>query len=214
MISRSKLLAQAVEDCLQELYSVAQPSVTWENFKAECVEYNEKISKLPFFSKEENPKPFEFYYLPKQIIKEIVNSYIHAYKLNEQQELLNTIEILKKYCQEPIIKKYIDGCKEYKYSDNLQLSLYKKSIDMFPNGDWGQFEEISKMAQNKFFEFLDMAGKFYNWTSELNSFITSIYLGACPCSSKQTVIDNWKKYRNQDIEIDEEQIKKEYYGED
>lgn len=39
-------------------------------------------------------------------------------------------------------------------------------------------------------------------------------LGPSPNSNKQAVIDNWKKYRNQDIEINEEQIKKDYYGED
>ena len=59
-----------------------------------------------------------------------------------------------------------------------------------------------------------MAGNFYNWNRDLNSFNMSVYLGASPCSNKDTVIENWKKYRNQDIEIDEEQIKKDYYGED
>ena len=48
----------------------------------------------------------------------------------------------------------------------------------------------------------------------LNSFNVSVYLGASPNSNKKAVIENWKKYRNQDIEIDEEQIKKDYYGED
>ena len=67
---------------------------------------------------------------------------------------------------------------------------------------------------NKFFEFLDMAGKFYNWNRDLNSFNMTVYLGPSPNSNKQSVIDNWKKYKNQDIEIDEEQIKKDYYGEE
>ena len=76
--------------------------------------------------------------------------------------------------------------------------------------DSEQGEEIV----NKFFEFLDMAGNFFNWNGDLNSFYVSVCFGASPNSNKQAVIDNWKKYRKQDIEIDEEQIKKDYYGED
>jgi hypothetical protein len=39
----------------------------------------------------------------------------------------------------------------------------------------------------------------------------SIYLGASPSSNMQTVIDNWKKYRNTDIEINVEELEKSYY---
>jgi len=60
--------------------------------------------------------------------------------------------------------------------------------------------------------FLIWQENFFNWNSELNYFSTSIYLGASPNSNKEAVIENWKKYRNQDIEINKEQIKKEYYG--
>jgi hypothetical protein len=73
---------------------------------------------------------------------------------------------------------------------------------------------MAKEIQNKFFEFLDMAGNFFNWNRDLNSFYMSVCLGASPNSNKQAVIDNWKKYRKQDIKIDEERIKKEYYGDD
>ena len=66
---------------------------------------------------------------------------------------------------------------------------------------------------NKFFKFLDMAGNFYNWNRDLNSFNMSVF-DVCPTSNKDDVINNWKKYRNKDIQINEEQIIKEYYGED
>jgi len=59
-----------------------------------------------------------------------------------------------------------------------------------------------------------MAGNFYNWSRDLNSFNMTVYLGPSPNSNKEAVIENWKKYRMQEIEIDEEQIKKEYYGDD
>lgn len=167
------------------------------------------------------PRPYEFYYLPKDIMKDICDSYIEAYGIDNQQQLLNTIQILKDYCREPIIDKYIDdytdeydnyhpGYKSYDHPDNLEKEITKILTKYDDSMDSEQGEEIV----NKFFKFLDMAGDFYNWNGELNSFNTSVYLGASPNTNKETVIENWKKYRGKDIEINEEQIKKEYYGED
>ena len=68
--------------------------------------------------------------------------------------------------------------------------------------------------QSKVFEFLDMASKFDNWNRDLNAFYQSVYLGSSPHSNKETVISNWKKYRGKDIEINEEEIKREFYGEE
>ena len=46
---------------------------------------------------------------------------------------------------------------------------------------------------------------------DLNSFNTNVYLGASPNSNKEAVIENWKKYRNKDIEIDESKYNEENY---
>lgn len=225
MLTRYDVLNRVVNECLMELYSLVQPSVSWEAFKEENKIFKEKedeyeaLQEKPPYLEFVGPKPFEFYYLPKDIIEDVCDSYIYAYKLDEQQNLLDIIEILKNYCKKPIISKYIEGKKGepghrgYEDPDNLQLSIYKQTRDIFPEGDWGQFEEISKISQDKFFEFLDMAGKFFNWNGDLNSFQMSIYLGPGPSSNKEAVIENWKKYRNKDIEIDEEQIRQNYYGE-
>ena len=48
-----------------------------------------------------------------------------------------------------------------------------------------------------------MAGEFYTWNHDLNSFNTTVYLGPSPCSNKERVIENWKIYRNEDITIDD-----------
>ena len=149
-------------------------------------------------------------------MKDICNSYIHAYRLDSQQELLDTIEILKNYCKEPIVDKYIKGengepgYRGYDHPNNLEKEIFKIIDDNIPL--YQPPRKLISELQDKFFEFLDMAGNFYNWNRDLNSFNTSVYLGASPYSSREIVIDNWKKYRNKDIEIDEEQIKKNYYG--
>ena len=229
-MTRSDILSQAVNDCLKELYSWATPKIEWKDFVEENKLYNKKYKEWELMTKDEilgkpslleycGPRPYEFYYLPKEIFTDIKDSYIYAYKLNSQQELLDTIEILKNYCKEPIVDKYIEGengfpgHRGYDHPDNLEKEL-TTLIKMCCDDSEADFIGVAKEVQNKFFEFLDMAGKFFNWTRELNSFYMSVGLGPSPNSNKQAVIDNWKKYRNQDIEINEEQIKKDYYGEE
>ena len=224
MITRRDVLADAIDKCIRELYSLAQPSVDYDDFIEENKKFLEKEKEYyslpednrPSYHEYMGPKPYEFYYLPKEVFKEIADSYVNAYKFDDKQEFLDTINLLKEYCKGPIVDKYIEGplredgtrCpghRGYEHPDNLQLSIYRQSRDMFPEGDWKQFEEISKMSQDKFFEFLDMAGKFYNFNRYLNGFNIHVYLGGTPNSNKEAVIDNWKKYRNTDIKIDEEQ---------
>jgi hypothetical protein len=177
------------------------------------------------------PKPYEFYYLPREVFKEIADSYVDAYKLNDKQELLDVSEILKKYCEEPIVDKWIEGndnepgYRSYEYSDNLKKELqkifddeilpdickqYNKQYNLQTTGiESGVSKAYSQIFQNKFFGFLDMAGNFFNWNRYLNTFNTHIYLGGTPSSNKEAVIENWKKYRNIDIEIDESKYNNE-----
>ena len=246
-MTRSDILNQAVNDCLKELYSWATPKIEWKDFVEENKLYNKKYKEWELMTKDEilgkpslleycGPRPYEFYYLPKEIFTDIKDSYVYAYKLDSQKELLDTIEILKNYCKEPIVDKYIEGengfpgHRGYDHPDNLEKELqkifddkilpdickqYNKQYNLQTTGiESSVSKAYSQIFQNKFFEFLDMAGKFFNWTRELNSFYMSVGLGPSPNSNKQAVIDNWKKYRNQDIEINEEQIKKDYYGEE
>lgn len=231
MVTRDDILSKAVDECIKDLYRFAVPHIEWDDFVKECKEYSAKYKDWEKNKDSNNrdksitecigPRPYEFYYLPKEIMKDICDSYIYAYKIDSQKELLDTIEILKNYCKEPIVDKYIDeyddeyghhpGYRGYDHPNNLELELAAYL------GDWHDEDESHKIAkeiQDKFFEFLDMAGEFYNWNGELNSFSMSVYLGLSPNSNKNAVIENWKKYKDKDIEIDEEQIKLDYYGEE
>lgn len=243
-MTRHEVIDQAIIQCMKELYSYAIPCIKWEEFEKENEVYSNKYKVWKnyqnyFYSKDKNPelwlqykssfpdwenksveecigpKPYEFYYLPQEIMKGICDSYIYAYKLDEKQELLNTILILKDYCRHPVVSKYIEkdgnnpGYRSYENPDNLEKEITKI---LGPEAEDNPYH-VHKIC-NKFFEFLDMAGNFYNWNSELNTFSVNIYLGASPNSNKEAVIENWKKYRNKNIEIDEEQIKRKYYGEE
>lgn len=218
MKSRSDVLSHAVTECLQELYSLAQPYVTWEDFIKENQEYKKKEEDWKEFAREVpikefcGPAPYEFYYIPREVMKEICDSYVHAYKLDSKQNLLDIIETLKSYCKEPVVDKYINehtdehgnhhpGHRGYAYPDNLKKEINKILIGIDETNIC--FEDMAEEIQEKFFEFLDMAGNFFNWNVELNSFNMRVYLGPSPNSNKEVVIDNWKKYRNKEIEINE-----------
>lgn len=229
MLTRMKVLSRAAEDCMKELYSLAQPHIDWNTFVKDCKQYSERYKTWDIFRRAQSeknefpqewehqkiihpnwenksinecigPRPFEYYYLPKDIMDDIVDSYIHAYKIDNHKELLDTIEILKNYCNEPIVDKYIEGEKGYEHSDNLEKEINKLLCKQFNSPE---LSGISAKITNKFFEFLDMAGNFYKWNGELNNFITEVYLGVSPNTNKQEVIDNWKNYRKQDIIIDD-----------
>jgi hypothetical protein len=247
-MTRQDVLGQAVDQCMKELYSYAQPSINWEDFLEENKVYisKEKVweqYRRYYRDRETNPddwnrvkelhpdwenksiaecigpKPFEYYFLPREILKDICENYVYAYNIDSQQQLLDIIAILKDYCKNPIVDKWIEGengdpgHRGYDHPDNLEKEINKillETTSLVANDS----NKVSEELQNKFFEFLDKAGKFYNWNRDLNSFNMSVYLGASPNSNKEAVIENWKKYKGVDIEIDEEKMKKEYYGED
>ena len=231
MLTKRDVLSQAADECMKELYSLAQPSIKWEDFIEENKKYIEKENKYYSLPKESRPdyreymgpKPYEFYYLPKEVMKEICNSYVYAYKIDDHQNLLDIIKILKDYCEKPIVDKYIEGelredgtrwpgHRGYDHPDNLEKELRKilREKAGFSVTDLA-IERLSKEVYNKFFEFLDMAGEFFDWNGDLNSFNTCVYLGASPNSNKEAVIKNWKEYRNQDIKIDESKYKDDDY---
>lgn len=222
MITRRDVIADAADKCMKELYSLAQPAITWEDFIKENKEFikkEEEYYKLPkenriSYKEFMGPKPYEFYYLPKEVLKEIVDNYIYAYELDEHQNLLDTIDLLKKYCDDPIEEFYHPeegenpGYRDYRHSDNL-TTCFITELKEYTSSNIS--EEIVYKAKDLFFKFLDKAGKFYNSHWWLNSFNTAVYLGASPNSNKEAVIENWKKYRNKDIEIDESKYNEEDY---
>ena len=199
-MSRNEVISKAVDECIKELYSYAVPHIEWEDFIKENKNYKE------------GPKPYEFYYLPRKITEDICNNYIYSYNLDEQKNLLDIIQILKNYCKDPIVEKYTEDCsgyRNYTRPENLKNELRKYFSENF---DLTFSEDSYEDIQNIFFKFLDMAGKFFNWNSTLNKFSFNVYLGASPSSNKEAVIENWKKYRNKDIEIIEDKINEAYYS--
>lgn len=243
-ITRSKVIGKAVDNCMKVLYSLAQPHVEWDEFVKENELYSKRykaweryyqLSKKESLSEEElkefsifpgewkdksieeciGPEPYKFYYLPRDVFKEVVDSFVYAYELDHHQQLLDTIQILKDYCGKPIVDKYIEregdqpGYRGYDHPACLKARIEEFLEEHYDLYDSEYNSEDSQEIIDMFFEFLDMAGKFYNWNSELSTFNWHIYFGASPYSNKQAVIDNWKKYRNQTIEINDDEYDNE-----
>lgn len=180
MITRNDILCEAAERCMKELYSLAQPYINWEDFLKQNKEYRENGEK--------GPKPYEFYYLPQKIFEEVVDNYVYAYNLKSKFE--DHLDIIWGYFDRPIVDKYIPGengnpgYRGYEHLPPLSCIIGESNL-----------EEVK--------DYIEKARSFYKFDSELDSFKMTIYLGASPNSNKQAVIDNWKKYRNKDITIDE-----------
>ena len=217
-MTRSKVLEMASLACLKELYSKAQPTVDWDDFMEENRLYSKAYQQWDSLYKESpekagsaldfcGPRPHEFYYLPQEVFKEIADSYVDAYCIDSQQDLLNIIDILKNYCLSPIKESYVkepDGetRRGYIHPDNIKKTVQSLLQAFYLDSDCDSSyvaDEIIKIL----FEFLDDAGKFYCWNRDLNAFNTTVYLGPSPCTNKETVINNWKNYRNKDITIDD-----------
>jgi hypothetical protein len=239
-ITKSDVIGKAADNCMKVLYSLAQPHIEWDEFVKENKIYSGRykaweryyeLSKKESLSEEElkefstypgewkdksledciGPAPFKFYYLPRNILEEVVNNFVYAYELDQHQQLLDTIHILKDYCEKPIVDKYIkkeDGLPEYDHPDNLKKEV-TKLLNMYFHNSNCDLSAIAEDIEKVFFDFLDMAGNFFKWNGYLEAFNYTIYLGASPYTNKQEVIDNWKKYRNQTIKINDSEYDNE-----
>ena len=217
-MTRHKVLEMASMACLKELYSKVQPAVDWDDFMEENRLYSKAYKQWESLYKESpekagkvidfcGPHPYEFYYLPRDVMKEIADSYVKAYNIDAHQELLDIIDILKNYCEAPIVDAWItesDGQERrgYSHPDPLKEDIATLLRGYVEQDDFDAVTVANEIVEN-FYEFLDMAGQFYSWNTDLNAFNTTVYLGPSPNTNTEAVIENWKKYRNKDITIND-----------
>lgn len=175
-LTRTDVLSEAAEKCMKTLYKYAQPKVEWEDFIQQNKNYKE------------GPRPYEFYYLPERVFKDIVEMYQYAYRI--PPEIKGNIETMTKYFNDPIRDKWIER--------NGNEPGYRGYEHFTPLKD-----VIGEDNLKKVLEYMNEASEFFRWDRDLQSFNMTVYLGASPNSNKQAVIDNWKKYKGIDITIDE-----------
>lgn len=174
--SRVDVVGEIANSCMKELYANCQPHVDWEDFVQQNKDYDGK-----------GPRPYEFYYLPRDVFNDIVESYVSAYKI--KSEFRPNLDTLKSYFNDPIRDKFIEKEGQPGYRGYEHFTPLK--------------EVIGEDAYKQVINYIEEAKKFYNTDYYYNSFSMTVYLGASPNSCKEAVIENWKKYRNKDITIDE-----------
>lgn len=160
--NEEKILKEAVDRCLEEMYYFAQPSV--ENMK-EAIEKEGDSEEEPFFQK---------HYLSSEDCKYILNKYINIYHLNEG---------FKNDCN-IIIEDMLEGCyscKEEKNENDVPVRLKLPKLS----------ELIGEDNTNKVIDFIRDRQNFYRFDRFHSQFYFTI-INVSPMSNKEKVIDYWK----------------------
>lgn len=200
MLDRQKILDEAYERCMEEMYLKAQPSVS----------YKQLVQDLKDGKIEDTPKNpiYNRYYLSQEEFKYILNKYIKAYRI--QEEWTSNIELLEKYLTEGGTKdKYIAAhTDEYGYHPGYRgydtVKPIKKQIEDFIEHTALNYAKgflsgnINKIVMNT----IKDCKEFYRFDRECSSFSASIALGASPTSNPESVKEYWKS-KGVDIEIEE-----------
>ena len=217
MLDRQKILDEAYERCMEEMYLKAQPSVSYKKLI-------EGVINGTIVDSRETPL-YERYYLSHEEFKYILDKYIKAYRI--QEEWHSNIELLEKYLNEGGTKdKYIEshtdengnyhpGYRGFEYVKPIK----KQIIDFLQRNITADYninqlsEDITKIVM----ESIRNCKEFYIFNREESSFSASVALGASPTSNPDSVKEYWKS-QGSDINIEERNPllfwEKDYYGVD
>ena len=184
MITRDKVLAQGIEECYRAMYSVARPKVDYD-----------ELVKLHKEGKEDEKHPFyRQYYIPNDLHNEILDEYRYAY--GADSTWYDYVEVIEDAFKKGLVK----------YGKDEDGMLTTKKIPSLE-------ETIGKENTEKVLELLDECKHYYRFNRDEHVFNFNVCLGCSPTSNKEEVIEYWKK-QGVDVEIDDEEIRNEYYGYD
>jgi hypothetical protein len=199
MKTREDILEQACIECLTEMYAKAQPPLDFKQYYEDV-----KSGKIA-----QNDKVYERHYLSSEEINYIVNKYINLYAIDNQW--VEHSDLIFKYLKEGGIKVvYENNKREYVNQDPLHNVIKQVLVDH----DVLDTELLEDLI-NSVFNIIINCKLFYKLDKELQSFKNTIYLGASPCSNKESVIQYWAD-KNININIEDRNPlllwEMDYYG--
>ena len=215
MLDRQKILDEAYERCMEEMYLKAQPSASYKELVGGV-----KNGKIEDTS--ENPI-YNRYYLSQEEFIYIRDKYIKAYRIQELWH--DNIELLEKYLNEGGTKdKWIpervdeDGFKHPGYRGYEEVSPIKKQITEFlMHNINGEYVDLGDKITEIVMDNIRCCKEFYRFDREHSGFSVSIALGASPTSNPDSVKEYWKS-QGVDIEIEERNPllfwERDYYGDE
>lgn len=220
MISREKVLKQAIDGCMKEMYLKAQPSIDYD-------ELIEKIKSGEIKDSAENPV-YKRHYLSHKEFSYIKDKWATAYNL--RTEWTSNIELLESYLKDGGTKdKYIPSRLDKNGNYYPGYRGYEKVSPLLEQFNAVLDKDLALKCNKIVIDIINNCKNFYRGNRDYESFQYAVCLGGSPTSNKKDVINYWKN-QGIDITIEDrnpllfwekdnykenfEEIMKEDYGED
>ena len=207
MLDRNVIIKRAIEECLEEMYSKAQPSASYK-------ELIEKAKSKEIIDNSED-RVLDRYYLSQEEFEYIKNKYSEAYGFEPKWK--EYIEILEEYLKKGGNKdKYIpstmeeDGSIHPGYRSYEKVKPLKEQLKEIIHDD----KKLDKVV-NVVMSTIKDCKDYYRFDRTQEIFDFHICLGASPTTNKDTVKKYWES-QGKHIEIEDRNPllfwDKEYYG--
>ena len=192
-MNRTEIIEKAINECLAEMYSKAQPPFDYmqmlEDYENGCEGLNEKYRDF-----------YMRHYLSQEEYHEIQEKYIDLYRIhNEWKENADLmIDYLKKggtkdkYIPERVDE---DGFKHPGYRGYEKVDPLKDYITEILTPFFSDCNDLVDTITNKVFELMDNCKDFYCPNREEISFTFSV-VNYSPNSNKETVLKYWEDQGN------------------
>lgn len=181
---KSKILDEAIESCIREMYRFSQPSADYDKLKEYAKEHPEEEKEFPTFRR---------YYLSNEQFKYILHKYAKAYHLIPEWK--NNIDT--------IISDFEEGSMKKEYKKDSYGEMVSEYVTTPPLR-----ERIGNENTKKVLEMLDEISNFYKRDMDARYFSSAIRLGHSPTSNLKDVKEFWK---DKGIELEFEE---RHYDED
>lgn len=165
---KSKILNEAIDSCLREMYRCSQHSADYDKLKEEAKEHPEEEKEFPTFRR---------YYLSNEQFKYILHKYAKAYHLIPEWK--NNIDT--------IISDFEEGSMKKEYKKDSYGEMVSEYVTTPPLR-----ERIGNENTKKVLEMLDEISNFYKRDMDARYFYLSLSLGHSPTSNLKDVKEFWK----------------------
>jgi hypothetical protein len=165
---KSKIMNEAIDSCLREMYRCSQPSADYDKLKEYAKEHPEEEKEFPTFKR---------YYLSTEQFKYILKKYAEAYHLIPGWK--NNIETIK--------DEFETGSDKKEYKKDSYGEMFIERVPTPP-----LCERIGQENTKKVLEMLDEIDDSHKRDKDARYFYSSLSLGHSPTSNLKDVKEFWK----------------------
>lgn len=184
MLDRDIIIGRAIDECVEEMFLKAQPSV---NFK----ELVERVKSGEVEDSQENPV-YDRYYLSQKEFEYIKNKYAEAYDFKPRW--IGHIEILEDYLTQGGSKDFYvpetleeDGSWHPGYRSYKKVKPLKEQLKTIVTDD-DTLNKVVDVVMNN----IKACKDYYRFDRDYQQFEFNVCLGCSPTSNKETVKKYWE----------------------